>query len=82
MGDSPQPSTTITHNGFFDSAALTNAIRDWYLKNDYFVQVPSHKQEIKETGRKYDQDWKGEKKMMSKLLRMVKKSGQVRLRCL
>ena len=63
MGDSPQPSTTITHNGFFDSAALTNAIRDWYLKNDYFVQVPSHKQEIKETGRKYDQDWKGEKKI-------------------
>ena len=63
MGKFPQPSTNIMHNGFFDSAALTNAIRDWYLKNDYFVQVPSYKQEIRETGKKYDQDWEGNKKI-------------------
>lgn len=63
MVTSPQPSTNILHNGFFDSAALTNAIRDWYLKNDYYVGVPSYKQEIRETGRKYDQEWTGQKKI-------------------
>ena len=60
---SPQASTTIMHNGFFDSAALSNAIRDWYAKNDYFVQVPSYKQENRETGKKYNQEWEANKKI-------------------
>ena len=57
------PPTTIMHNGFFDSAALTNAIRDWYAKNDYFVQVPSYRQEYQEAGKKYEQKWEGNKKI-------------------
>lgn len=57
------PSTIIQNNGFFDPDALSDAIRDWYLSNKYFVELPSYKFEILETGKKYDQEWTAKKKV-------------------
>ncbi len=57
------PTTIIQHSGFFDPGELGDAIKNWYLKNQYFVDIPTYKFEILETGKRYDQEWAAKKRI-------------------
>ena len=57
------PNMVIQHRGFFDSAELTRSIQGWYQEKKYSIDFPVYKQETRDTGVAYDQEWKGKKKV-------------------
>ena len=47
MADYPQPVTLIKHRGFFNYSTLMQAIRKWYIDEDFDVlNLPSYKQKF------------------------------------
>jgi len=61
----PQPVTFIKHRGFFNYSELLQAIRKWYIDDDYdMLNIPMYKQKFPSaTGVEHEFKMHGEKKV-------------------